>query len=92
MPNFGDFELILLNKERNIVYGERRLKNACNLQLILTLYEEHFYLARSNLSKVEEISISCFLYEGLCELSEQFGLTLHTADEFVVELADSLLY
>ena len=91
IPNFGVFELMLLNEERKIVYDERRKKNVRNLRLTLTLHAEQFYVARSNLSKVGEVGILCFLYEGLCELSERFSLIFHTADEFAIELVNSLL-
>jgi hypothetical protein len=79
-----------LNKERKTVYNESQSKNALIVRLTLTLHKGHFYVARNNLSKAEEIGIPCFLYEGLCQLSEQFGLTFHTADEFITELANSL--
>ena len=91
MPSFSGFQLELLNKERKTVYGERREKTARTLQLTLTLHEEQFHVARKSLSKGEEVGTPSFLYEGLCGASEQFGLIFHTADEFITELADSLL-
>ena len=91
-PDFTEFELVLLDKERKTVYREGQSKNICILRLTLTLHQGHFYVTRNNLSKVEEIGIPCFLYDGLCQLNEQFGLTFHTADEFINELVDFLEY
>jgi len=90
LPEFKKFELILLNKGQKTVYNESQSKNALNLRLTLTVHEEHFYAARSSSSKAEEIGIPCFLYDGLCQINEQFGFIFHTVDEFVTELVDSL--
>jgi hypothetical protein len=89
MPDFGEFNLLLLNKEGKIMYGERKMENTPALHLTLTLHKEHFYISRNMLSE-EEVRLLCFVYEGLCGICEQFGLIFHTADEFETELVNYL--
>ena len=86
MPDINEFKLILQNIEKKNVYGESREDQSSILQLVLILHNQQFYIARNNMSKSENIPVTCFVYEGLCKISSKFGLIFHNADEFVAEL------
>ena len=91
-PKLGDVRLLLMNKQRQILYGQTIEKSSNMLQLSLTLHGDRFYSARSSSSKAEEIGVSSSIYESLCSISEQFAFLFHSADEFVEQLSDCLIH
>jgi hypothetical protein len=75
-----------VNKQHQILYEQKTQTSSNEFCLKLILHENHFYSARNHFMKADEIDSSCFIYESVCDINEQFAFVFHSAGEFVEAL------